>query len=245
MISCSHWPSNEYMHQWTGSPVIQVIACCQLSTKLLLPEFSVYWMPRNMHQWAAGTHFNIKTIFTCKGIPITRIWRSWDHLIFIMENTILARWHLYTEIAPWFPKEGSRWQNEEMKIPPKSFKHMVSQDIFEGCVLRKNVSLRYKLSWANYFYTNAVKFVLIWICILWTFQKYHKKWGYSTSFFRCGWKYITKSFFLETQSPPNGPWIVLSELLSRLVNKTMCTYRKFLVIILFWTWCRFKRIMKP
>ena len=123
--------------------------------------------------------------------------------------------------------------------------HMVSQDIFEGCVLRKNVSLRYKLSWANYFYTNAVKFVLIWICILWTFQKYHKKWGYSTSFFRYGWKYITKSFFLETQSPPNGPWIVLSELLSRLVNKTMCTYRKFLVIILFWTWCRFKRIMKP
>ena len=32
-------------------------------------------------------------------------------------------------------------------------------------------------------------------------KKYHKNWGYSTSFFRYGWKYITKSFFSRHKVP--------------------------------------------
>ena len=44
----------------------------------------------------AGPRLNIKTVFTGMGISITKIRRSWDRLIFMMEIPFLARRHLDT-----------------------------------------------------------------------------------------------------------------------------------------------------
>ena len=45
-------------------------------------------------------HLNIKTIFPGMGIPMLKIRRSWDRLIFNMGITILVRRHLYIDTAP-------------------------------------------------------------------------------------------------------------------------------------------------
>ena len=47
-----------------------------------------------------GPHFNTKTVFPDVGIPMLKIWRSWDRLIFNMGIPILVRWHFYTEKGP-------------------------------------------------------------------------------------------------------------------------------------------------
>ena len=44
--------------------------------------------------------FNIKTVFLGMGIPMLKIRRSQDHLIFNMGMPILVRQHLYIEMAP-------------------------------------------------------------------------------------------------------------------------------------------------
>ena len=54
----------------------------------------------NIH---SGPHFNIMTMFPCKGSPIIRIRQPWDHLIFITEYSILIREHLYIEMASRAP----------------------------------------------------------------------------------------------------------------------------------------------
>ena len=58
------------------------------------PQVSMYAAP-----WAP---FNIKTIFPGVGISNINISWSWDCLIFMMEITMLERWHLYTETQPWW-----------------------------------------------------------------------------------------------------------------------------------------------
>ena len=47
-----------------------------------------------------GTHFNIKTVIPGMRIPILKIRRSRDHLIFNMGIPLLVRQHLYIEMAP-------------------------------------------------------------------------------------------------------------------------------------------------
>ena len=46
--------------------------------------------------------FNVKTVFPRYRIPVLKIRRSWDHLIFNLGITILVRWHLYIEPPPDF-----------------------------------------------------------------------------------------------------------------------------------------------
>ena len=43
---------------------------------------------------------NIKTVFPGIGIPIIKMRRLWDRLIFKTGIHILVRWHLYIEMAP-------------------------------------------------------------------------------------------------------------------------------------------------
>ena len=48
-----------------------------------------------------GARFNTKTVFSGYGIPMLKIRRSWDRLIFNMGIPILVRRHLYIETVPW------------------------------------------------------------------------------------------------------------------------------------------------
>ena len=48
----------------------------------------------------SGPRLNIKTVFPGTGIPMLKIRRSWNRLIFNIEIPILVRRHLYTETAP-------------------------------------------------------------------------------------------------------------------------------------------------
>ena len=50
--------------------------------------------------WRPGSRLNIKTIFPRYGIPMSKIRRSRDRLIFNMGIPILIRHHLYNEMAP-------------------------------------------------------------------------------------------------------------------------------------------------
>ena len=43
----------------------------------------------------SGSHFTIKIVIPCIGIPIRKIGQLWDYLIFIMGISILEMWHLY------------------------------------------------------------------------------------------------------------------------------------------------------
>ena len=49
-----------------------------------------------------GPRLNIKTVFPGMGIPMLKIRRSQDRLIFNMGVPILVRQHLYVEIVPRF-----------------------------------------------------------------------------------------------------------------------------------------------
>ena len=62
--------------------------------------------PLMNRSWQPRGHFNIKTVFPGIGIPIIKIRRSWDRLIFIMRIPILVTWHFCTATAPrhsWLP----------------------------------------------------------------------------------------------------------------------------------------------
>ena len=48
-----------------------------------------------------GPSLNIKTVFPGYGIPMLKIRRSQDRLIFNMGIPILVRRHLYIDTAPW------------------------------------------------------------------------------------------------------------------------------------------------
>ena len=50
-----------------------------------------------------GPRLNIKTVFPRYGIPMLKIRRLRDRLIFNMGIPILVGQHLYIETAPWFP----------------------------------------------------------------------------------------------------------------------------------------------
>ena len=47
-----------------------------------------------------GPHLNINTVFPVMGIPMLKVRRSWDRLIFNMGIPILVRRHLYIETGP-------------------------------------------------------------------------------------------------------------------------------------------------
>ena len=49
------------------------------------------------------------------GIPIIKVRRSWDHLIFMVRILILVRQHLYTELSPWY--DSSFLQNSHNRHP--------------------------------------------------------------------------------------------------------------------------------
>ena len=57
----------------------------------------------------SGARFNIKTVFPRYGIPILKIRRSWDRLIFNIGIPILVRWHLNNEMAPRYPSQSITW----------------------------------------------------------------------------------------------------------------------------------------
>ena len=48
----------------------------------------------------SGPHLNIKTVFPGMGIPMLKIRRSRDRIIFNMAIPILVRQHLYIDMAP-------------------------------------------------------------------------------------------------------------------------------------------------
>ena len=51
-------------------------------------------------RWYLGPRLNIKSVFPRYGIPMFKIRRSWDRLIFNTGIPVLVRRHLYTETAP-------------------------------------------------------------------------------------------------------------------------------------------------
>ena len=57
-----------------------------------------------------GLRRNIKTVFPRYGIPMLKISRSWDRLIFNMGIPILVRRHIYIEMTPSF------WHNTPQLI---------------------------------------------------------------------------------------------------------------------------------
>ena len=48
----------------------------------------------------SGLRLNINTVFPCMGIPLLKIRRSRNRLIFNMEIPIQVRWHIYVDTAP-------------------------------------------------------------------------------------------------------------------------------------------------
>ena len=61
--------------------------------------------------------FQYKRVFWGIGIPIIKIRWLWDHIILIIGiPTMLVRWHLYNETAPWFcVYKNSTWKVEQLK----------------------------------------------------------------------------------------------------------------------------------
>ena len=66
-----------------------------------------------------GPCLNIKTVLPRYEIPMLKMRRSWDRLIFNMGIPILVRKHLYIETAPWWkkipvtsPNTSMEWTNE-------------------------------------------------------------------------------------------------------------------------------------
>ena len=56
-----------------------------------------------------GPHLNIKTLFPGMEIPMLKIRRSQDRLIFNMGIPILVRRHFYIEKAPWIDTSSCRF----------------------------------------------------------------------------------------------------------------------------------------
>ena len=69
------------------------------------------------HSSTPGPSLNIKTIFPGMGIPMLKIRRSRDRLIFNMVIPTPVRWHLYIEMAP------SPWTNVVCWTAPTLWKH--------------------------------------------------------------------------------------------------------------------------
>ena len=79
---------------------------------------------------ASGTLLNIKAVFLGVVIPMLKIRRSWDRLIFNMGISILVRRHFYIETVPWefalcwnvlfslFENVGNRFKNKNAKQAP-------------------------------------------------------------------------------------------------------------------------------
>ena len=76
------------------------------------------WMQSHAGRRArAGPCFNIKTVFPRYGIPILKIRRSRDRLIFNMGIPILVRRHIYIETAPWWDVHSQRHSGKAVTFP--------------------------------------------------------------------------------------------------------------------------------
>ena len=84
-------------------------------------EFKV-WFGEGYPTWhqspaESGPRLNIKTVFPMYGIPMLKIRRSRDRLIFNMGNPILVRRHLYIETAAFSRHVEAKWNiSFEVKI---------------------------------------------------------------------------------------------------------------------------------
>ena len=88
--------------------LVQVMAWCWIGDKPL-PEPMIQFLDRHWNipcqlgryhaYWWPGDRLNIKTLFPGMGIPMLKIRRLWDRLIFNMGIPILVRRHLWIERA--------------------------------------------------------------------------------------------------------------------------------------------------
>ena len=72
--------------------------------------------------WALSQY---KDVFTSMGVSIMKMRCSSDRLIFIMGIPIPARWHFYTEMAPWWlVVQHATVEPEKFSFPQKNEKEM-------------------------------------------------------------------------------------------------------------------------
>ena len=82
--------------------VLVLVTVWHLTSTIKLIHHLKQWWPSSLrHYVSPGPRLNIKTIFPGMGIPMLKIRRSRDRLIFNMGIPILVRWHLHIETAPW------------------------------------------------------------------------------------------------------------------------------------------------
>ena len=87
----------------------------------------------------SGPRVNIKTTFPGMGIPMLKITRSWDRLIFNMGIPILVRWHLYIEMgykcSTWTPIwiHGIFCKAEVFLMGPQWIFHIYSHFLYDWC----------------------------------------------------------------------------------------------------------------
>ena len=91
-----------------GTPLRQYLICCRLEVSMGENRRDKACMSPNMapRALAPGQRLNIKTNIKKRlshvwGIPMSKIRRSRDRLIFNMGIPILVRRHLFIETAPW------------------------------------------------------------------------------------------------------------------------------------------------
>ena len=101
-----------------------------------------------------GPPLNIKTIFPGLGIPMLKIRRSWDHLIFNMGIPILVRRHLYIETAPWFGLASNL-------PPPLTHPDPNNFDLIGWLSKATHISLRIEL-WAHNLFVKRVPRPRLW-----------------------------------------------------------------------------------
>ena len=95
--------------------VYSCVCMCLVSPCLVLPGFicGIAWIiclyMVSIQGSHPGSHLNIKTVFPMYGIPMLKIRRSRDRLIFNMRTPILVRQYLYIETSPRLHDMGSCW----------------------------------------------------------------------------------------------------------------------------------------
>ena len=102
-----------YKYQFSNT-LLMIVTCQRLfSAGLLWPKQIT--ISCKITRILVGLSYAEKTILPCElgpvsiwrpsfpgmGIPMLKVRRSQDHLIFKMGIPILVRWHLYIEMAPW------------------------------------------------------------------------------------------------------------------------------------------------
>ena len=132
MVSLGHnrwtflWPVHSFpdSHSITNLTKLITVKCMRVETFVLicnclffncLSSFPPNKVITALHVICVGKppgpRLNIKTVFPRYGIPMLKIRWSWDRLIFEMGIPILARRHLYIEMAPQACSLFTHWTN--------------------------------------------------------------------------------------------------------------------------------------